>query len=563
MMKRMVGILMAAVLVIGCVGCGSDSGVKSEQESVTESAESTTSNVETEDKQGEYVDLEWFLTYSALPSEWNMDESIFRGITEATGVRCSMNIPAEDPNTKLNLLMVDGNLPDLVTTDNTAVAADMIDAGLVWDMEELLQTYCPDSHLLTEFPEDVKEAYKDIQGGWYAVTSHISSDSITELYGYPTKEIEEYYTAAQYDDRHAIFFYKPYVDQLGIDPEKIETEADLMEVLAKINDAHLVNESGAEVYTLMVNGTNSRFTSFENTLANTFGAMRVSDEGTYQDINYSEEYRDAMEFLNHCAQLGYITETHLTMDERTVVNICNSGRAACFIGALTTLNSGEEVEHSWLSAGTVVSDNGAKPVLGHSSGIYTGWLYTMVSKDTKYPEACAKYLDFMTSKEGMLLHMYGIEGTDYTWDEQGCLHRTDEGAAKIEDSVSGMWGFWAFQNDQFKKSVEYMDTSFIKPTMIYGSCDNVVIYDSSLFEIPAGYVAPESDESYIRTEADNYIEAMIPELILAKDDDTFNTMYDEFWKQLDDIGLRKYDAFIDIAVQANCEAKGVTLNSVN
>lgn len=238
-------------------------------------------------------------------------------------------------------------------------------------------------------------------------------------------------------------------------------------------------------------------------------------------------------------------------------------RAACFIGALTTLNSGEEVERSWLSAGTVVSDNGAKPVLGHSSGIYTGWLYTMVAKDTKYPEACAKYVDFMTSKEGMLLHMYGIEGTDYTWDEQGCLHRTDAGAEKIEDSVSGMWGFWAFQNDQFKKSVEYMDTSFVKPTMIYGSCDNVVIYDSGLFEIPAGYVTPESDESYIRTEADNYIEAMIPELILAKDDDTFNAMYDEFWKQLDDIGLRQYDAFIDIAVQANCEAKGVTLKSVN
>ena len=34
--------------------------------------------------------------------------------------------------------------------------------------------------------------------------------------------------------------------------------------------------------------------------------------------------------------------------------------------------------------------------------------------------------------------MFGIEGTDYEWDENGCLHRTEVGSAKIEDGVSGM-----------------------------------------------------------------------------------------------------------------------------
>lgn len=73
----------------------------------------------------------------------------FAGITQATGVQCSFNMPAEDASTKLNLLMISRNLPDIITTSDGDLRSELIAAGLVWDLDELLKTYVPESHLFT------------------------------------------------------------------------------------------------------------------------------------------------------------------------------------------------------------------------------------------------------------------------------------------------------------------------------------------------------------------------------------------------------------------------------
>lgn len=535
-MKKVLGLLLAAVLLMSSLSFAT--------------AE-------------EYTHLDWFMPCSALPSEWNLDEPIFKAITDATGVTCSMQIPAEDPDTKLNLLMIDGKLPDLITTYNTDMVSELVNSGLVWDLEELFATYLPDAQLPKHIPDDLMANYKDFtNGGWYATTSSITAQSVDDLFPYVTQEIADYYNACKYDYRNAVYFYGPYMEKLGITPIDINTEAELLDVFDKIAAANLTNEDGASVYPVMVGGNVAR-RNCEAVMGATFGAMPVSDDGHYQNINYSDEYKDAMKFFNKLAQKGYITESELVIDERTLVGICNSGRAACFIGNLYTLNSSPEVERLWVSAGSVVSDRGSTPVLPYSQAIGRGWLYTMVSKKTPYPEACAKFLDYMTSREGMMLHMYGIEGVDYYLDEDGALHRTPEGEAKVEDGVSGLWGFWAFQLWQLDRAVKWIDTSFIKPWYIYGSCDNVQVYDSSLFDLPAGYIPADSDLAYIKTEVDNYLDTAVPEIFLAKDDAEFEALYADFIKQLDALGLREYDAYVDELVQKRCQERGITLAPIN
>lgn len=535
-MKRMLAILLAAVLLMSCA-----SFVSAE----------------------EYTHLDWFLTASALPSEWNLEEPIFKAITDATGVTCSMQIPAEDANTKLNLLMVNGKLPDLITTDSTDMVSELVNSGLVWDLDELFSTYLPDAQLPKIIPDDLMANYKEFTNGWFYTTSAVTAQSVDDLCPFATQEMADYYAACKYDYRNAVYFYKPYMDKLGIDPlNDIKTETDLMNVLLKIKDANLTNEEGASVYPVMCGGNIARM-NCEAVLAPTFGAQPISADGHYQHIAYSDGYKQAVKFFNKMAQNGIIGESELVIDERTLVGICNSGRCACFIGNLYTLNSGSEVEKQWISAGSIVSDKGATPVLPYSQAIGRGWLYTMVSKATPAPEACAKYIDFMTSKEGMMLHMYGIEGTDYYFDEDGALHRTPEGDSKVEDSVSGLWGFWAFQTWQFDRAVKWVDTSFIKPWYIYGSCDNVEVYDSSLFDLPAGYIPADSDNAYIKTEVTNYMDTAVPQMILAKDDAEFDALYEAFLQELDTLGQRDYDAYVDELVQQRCADRGITLAPIN
>lgn len=511
----------------------------------------------------ETTTIEWFIDYSALPSNWNMDEPIFAGITEATGIQCTFNIPAEDPDTKLNLLMISGKMPDLITSGNWDLRAEMIETGMIWDMEELLTKYVPDSHLLTSFPEDIKKAIIARDGGWYVYPSHMVSDDLQAIYGYPTEEIGKYYTASKYESSPGIYLRKQYVDQLGIDVDAIKTEQDLLNVLEQFEQAGLSNDNGASVYTLMTSGTNTDIYTLNSPLAWTFGAMPLDENGQYQSLYFSEQYREAVAFLNKCAQKGWLTETQLIMDEPTLVSVANSGRVACFIGHMSTLGSAADQMDVWVSPGAIVADEGYTPVMPYNSNVGTGWLSTMVAKSSKNAEACARFIDYMSSPEGLLLHMYGVEGTDYYFDEAGCLHRTETGAAKIEDGVTGVFGFYAFHDTSFQRSVEYKEVGKLNPTMAYCSEENVVIYDSSIFDMPSGYVPAGSDMAFTSTEISNYAKANLSKVILAADDASFNAGYDAFLAELTKLGIKDYYAFLNEQVQKQAAEKGVELKPVN
>ena len=62
--------------------------------------------------------------------------------------------------------------------------------------------------------------------------------------------------------------------------------------------------------------------------------------------------------------------------------------------------------------------------MGINSQAGTGWIKTFVSKNCKNPEALAKALSFATSAEGLWLNYYGVEGVDYTKQEDGTMVRT-------------------------------------------------------------------------------------------------------------------------------------------
>ncbi|GHU67995.1 hypothetical protein FACS1894184_08960 [Clostridia bacterium] len=274
--------------------------------------------------------------------------------------------------------------------------------------------------------------------GWYNYASHVSSDGAAEIWGAP-EALADYLDAQKYANQFSIFFRQDYLDIVGVNVKDITTEAKLLDTLQQLQDAKLVNESGASVYTLMIQGNNFDVYTLQ-TLQMHFGAMPVDKDGNYQSYYYNDQYKHAVKFLNQAAQRGFYDENEITMDEPSFVALCNSGRVACYIGGTSALQVGNDTD--WVTPGPIESSTGAQPVFPLSSAVSTGWLKTVVSKSTKYPEAVAKFLDYMTSREGMLLAFYGIEGDDYYWDEDGLLHRTEKGIEEREDSISGNYGFY-------------------------------------------------------------------------------------------------------------------------
>lgn len=118
----------------------------------------------------EYVRLSLFCDVGFWkPPQWETYDGAITGeISKKTGVVIDTDVPAQDADKQLSLLLVNGELPDMVSVTDPTVISQLVDPKKVWDLEEFFEKYLPGSHILKDFPEDVKEQLIKRDGGFYA-----------------------------------------------------------------------------------------------------------------------------------------------------------------------------------------------------------------------------------------------------------------------------------------------------------------------------------------------------------------------------------------------------------
>lgn len=513
--------------------------------------------------------VSWFsdVSFWAAPVNWDTTQYVIKTITEKTGALVEFNIPAQDGDTKLNLMMVSGKLPDMMTITNSDMWYQLISAGLVWDMGEFLKTYAPDAEILTTFPEDLKNALIARDGGWYAYPSHMSTEDARK--SWPASS-QYYLDGIYYRNNGALMFNGQIMEELGITLDSLKTEAGVLEAFAKVKAANLTVD-GASVYTLLVDGQNFKNNTVDWVLANNFGAMPVDGSGVYRDPMYAPAYKDALSFLNTCARDGYIDANQMTMDTTATKAAVMSGRVFCFIG--NTADTGFSNVDYWYSPGVMQATDGYKAAVGKSYTTATGWMQTFVSKTCQHPEAVAKLIAFLSSDEGMRLHYYGEEGVDYTLNAEGLVVQTEAGYDKAQknSAATGVFSLWAFHNISWHDHATAMPTDRIGTDGL-GAMEvqcammkdpGTLIYDNGALSLPSGYIAAGSDLSNKQLEIDSYSAAQVAKIILAADDAAFESLYAELIQNLDKLGLKEIDAYTNEQVQRQYESLGYTLTAVN
>lgn len=153
--KSFLAAALAGVMALGLAACGSDSTDSSKTGSSTTGSSTA----------GGTDELYWFSDVSGWgPStaNWKTEESpATKYIEENFGLTLNVEQPPTDASTKLGLMIASGDLPDLMSITDSDMYKQLVSAGKVWDMKTFLETYDPDSHLLKDFPEDVKQALVD------------------------------------------------------------------------------------------------------------------------------------------------------------------------------------------------------------------------------------------------------------------------------------------------------------------------------------------------------------------------------------------------------------------
>ncbi|MCI8695867.1 MAG: extracellular solute-binding protein [Lachnospiraceae bacterium] len=344
---------------------------------------------------GQESQLSWYSDYIF----WNPPIEAGSGsekITEHTGVRIEYIIPEDNGDIRLSLMMTNRSMPDIVSVSDRYMIRHLVESGEVWKIDELMETYLPDSHLLTDYPEDVKEKLIHRDGGWYGLASNLHSEENKKRYGQPDAFWEE--MQRQKSD-YGIIWNRALLKRMGISLNQLGTEEEVIAAFGMAQDKE-ITVNGKPVIPLLVDGSRYQRTTLQ-VLSGFFGAETVDGQGGYREGILTEEGKHTLRFLNEMVQDDYVSPDQFVMTPYQVKRTLNSGQVLCFVGDI--INSGIDPEE-WVSNGVILSSDGAKPVLPDACRESRS-MTTFISKSCENPEAAAKWLDYVTSEEGMAAYL--------------------------------------------------------------------------------------------------------------------------------------------------------------
>ena len=503
-----------------------------------------------EKKDAEYVHPSLFCDVNFWkPPQWETKKGSITGeISEKTGVVIDTSVPAQDGDKQLSRLLVNGELPDMASVTDSTMISQLVDSGKVWDLEEFFETYLPDSHILRDFPEDVKEMLKERDGGWYAWPSHIDSDDARNQWP-PTAEC--YADEEEYLWNCGIIWNRRLLDELGLSIEHLETKEEVLRAFERAKQWNQQKEE--EIIPLLVDGKDYQEFTLDF-LQETFGMLPIAKDGAYCSPILQPETKEALEFLNQALREKYILPEQLTWQNLTVKNTLSDGQVLCFIGniANSDINALE-----WVSSGQIRSDSGKPSVWGKRNTSTTGWLNTFLSKSCEHPQELAVWLDYMTSEEGLLLWDCGQQGVDYELDESGLVRRFTQEEKPDKNETSAWWPFgniawlWSVLAPYEEGSQE--DASS-KIKVAYAKTAGTKIYNASLTDISL-----EGEEKRLEETLNTYIKKEISSLLLTESTEDFEEKYTALMDSLEQKGIRKLDKQKNSLYQQKCSEAGESI----
>lgn len=554
--KSFLAAALAGVMALGLAACGSDSTDSSKTGSTTGSSTA-----------GGTDELYWFSDVSGWgPStaNWKTEESpATEYIEENFGLTLNVEQPPTDASTKLGLMIASGDLPDLMSITDSDMYKQLVSAGKVWDMKTFLETYDPDSHLLKDFPEDVKQALVDTYGDWYSYPSHMESADNRETF---VPDDQVWVDVVEKGDNSCIMLNKDIMDAVGITEDDVKTEEGFYAACEKVKTSGYTVE-GQSVLPVVLHADQWINNSLDAVISNNFGVVPVDADGNYVHKETTPGYKNALKFVNNLIQKGYLDVNTMTIDETALKTYLDAKRVFCWIGNQAQQ---DKTNMPWVSYGPIAASNGAKPVLGKDLSAGTGWIQTLVSKDCKNPEKIAKMISWLSSKEGLMSNYYGVEGTDYTVDEKGIVTRTEEGTKSYAENYNNNIMMWPFANTSFERSTEPVPEANtnrgeeVQLMTAFGKGENTYIYDSSLLSFQNSQVLePSSDLGLKLGQVKTYLESEKTKIVTAGSDDAFEKEYQSMLDTLDSYSIKEIDAEYDKVYKEYCEKKGTSIEDVN
>ena len=416
MKKRIVSAALAAALVITTfVGCnGNNSGNASNPGSTTGSNTSQTTGT----KKFNDVKLK-------LLSCWNggvknptdtYNNAVATAIRDKIGVTVEIEGIMMSEVEKLNLLFASGDMPDMINapfwggnTGETAVIKKAGGEGRLIALDDYINNY-----------SNIKDAWKvGIVSQSFLENDLECKEFNGKHYVLPTQTPGDEADITHW--AYGVFARSDVLKKLNIDPATIKTAEDLYNFLVKVRDGGFVDANGNAVIpaTTFHNGWDysGYLTNFRS---KQFTDLVKQADGTYTHRALTDDWMNENLYMWKLVKEGLMDKECFKCTDTQANEKVGNGTAVCYsaqmnTGITATKQTGlytNNPDMKYVPIGPMEYKSGGTKVQLETYG-RNGTPGLIFPTSCSNIEAALTWVDFINSKEGLLLSKYGIEGTDY------------------------------------------------------------------------------------------------------------------------------------------------------
>ena len=422
--KKICALLLAVTMVAGtlagCGGGGSDAPAADTSSTTTDDGSSTAATDDGASSDagsaasGEVIELTFFNADANQDDPWT--DPVAEAITAATGVKLKTTRPVggNDEREAVALMIAEQNYPDIIFAKGSA--GNMIDAGAMIDMTDLIEQYGPNiKKLYGEEFEKLKQSADDpsiYQLSAYVVGGTKFKDCGNIQIQWDALKAKDYQIPQSLEELEAMI--KDYI------AENPTTE----DGLDKIG----ITLSTSDWHWLITLGNPAGFIA-DGAPDNGQWIVTEDNKGVYKFRSDNE--RQYFKWLCRMYNEGILDPEFATQTHEDYIAKIASGRVVCLFDKDWDYQDGEKVlkadgKYNLTYCGL---PTGMTPDIKCPSLMYQGLTTGTgvgITTSCKDPVAAIKFIDFLCSDEGQVLNKWGIEGVNYFIDDEGHRYRTEE-----------------------------------------------------------------------------------------------------------------------------------------
>lgn len=378
----------------------------------------------------------WNGLSSMKPSNDPENTRIAKIIKEETGVNLKVNFVNGTENENLVRMFATGkNMPDCIMAPYWGggdACSDTIRQAAKDGLLISLDDYLKDTTYL-------KDAYTT------GVAQNFIDNELSASQFKGKKYIIPMHTPANQDEMqnwgYTVFCRKDILTSLDVDPKSINSSQKVYELAEQIQKANFKDINGNPIIPASCWGNGWSYETYLNSFK-TRNFTEVVDKGDHFEWSADQTLvEEEVKFMQKMVSNNLFDKTAFSHSETQALSKhvvggvgLTSAHYPYIKSALKNNLYKTNPEMEYVPLGPILNANGeaVMPSTTYEKTGYYGFAVIMVTKDCKNVDKLIEYLDFINSPKGQYLAYLGEENVDYTIDEFGKPHMTEEFFAQEE-----------------------------------------------------------------------------------------------------------------------------------